>query len=248
MATFPPFAPNGSEDIRHYLARFSAFISTKDVVKPLTPPPLAEGAAEDVVTAHAVSVADHATALARYYICRKRWLIAVMGKDTYAVLDGLCGEQTPEDKTCNVSEALMRARFRPARNKNDMRAKFTKRVQQQGERVAHFADALRDLVQYCEYGTFLDQALQTQFINNIPSDKIQDKIIEGAADFQLQVERAERYEAFYSKQPAQGEPVHWVGKTGKPRPQRKQFSKPNPPEGIPKHFSIQTASTATSCW
>ena len=60
--------------------------------------------------------------------------------------------------------------------------------------MAEFAVALGHLAKICDFGDYLDEALQTQFINNVRSPRIKGKIEEGADNFHSLVERAVRYE------------------------------------------------------
>ena len=80
------YTPYGSEDIEAYLRRFTSFLFRKGVNKPA---PLAAGISAQEQTAHAVILTG--------YDSHKSWLLASMGPDCYAILDNLCGAQTPED-------------------------------------------------------------------------------------------------------------------------------------------------------
>jgi hypothetical protein len=64
-----------------YLNRFTSYLFTRDVVEL---DPLAEGAD----TAARETFRKETTA---YQTKRKRWLLAEIGPEAYAVLDGLCG-------------------------------------------------------------------------------------------------------------------------------------------------------------
>jgi hypothetical protein len=55
----------------------------------IQPTPLAASASAQEQAAHAVLVTA-------YYNSRKSWLLASMVPDCYAILDNLCGAQTPE--------------------------------------------------------------------------------------------------------------------------------------------------------
>jgi len=184
MNGFGAYTPYGSEDIEAYLRRFTSFLFTKGVTKPAS---LAAGASAQEQAAHAV----HLTA---YNDSRKSWLLASMGPDCYAILDNLCGAQTPEDCTLPDLENMLKTHFRPARNKRTERDKFHSRKQLPSESVAEFAVALGQLAKTCVFGDYLDEALQTQFINNVRLPRIKEKIEDGADNFHALVERAARYE------------------------------------------------------
>jgi hypothetical protein len=60
--------------------------------------------------------------------------------------------------------------------------------------VAEYAVVLGQLAKTCDFGTYLDEALQTQFINNVWSSRVKEKIEEGAETFQALVGKAGSYE------------------------------------------------------
>jgi hypothetical protein len=159
MSTFGCFIPYEKEDIEVYLRRFTSFLFTKGVVYPK---PLAASASVQ-------AQAEHAVLVMAYSESRKSWLLASIGPDCYAITDNLCGARTPEDCTVLELEQMLKTHFRPARNKRTERDKFHSRNQLPSESVAEYAVALGQLAKTCEFGTYLDEALQTQFINNIVS-------------------------------------------------------------------------------
>jgi hypothetical protein len=118
MNVFVPYTPYGNEDIEAYLRRFTSFLSTKGVIQPA---PLAAGASAQEKAAHAVLVAA--------YDNRKSWFLASTGPDSCAILDNLCGAQTPENRTVLDLENMLKTHFRPARNKRTKRDKFNSRRQ-----------------------------------------------------------------------------------------------------------------------
>ncbi|KAK3920246.1 hypothetical protein KUF71_009533 [Frankliniella fusca] len=173
---FGHFKPYGSVDIEMYLKRFTSYLFTKNV----TPP--AEG--QDRT---------------KYDIQRKNWLLSEIGPEAYAVLDGLCGAGCPEDKTVTQLEDLLKTHFKPKRNKNTEREKFYAR-KQGNETVSEFSVSLYQLSKFCEFGEFLDQALQTQFINNLRSLKVKEKVAEGSATFSEVVANAAKFEQMYGSE------------------------------------------------
>jgi hypothetical protein len=74
------------------------------------------------------------------------------------------------------------------------RDKFHSRRQLPSDSVAEFAVAFGQLANTCVFGDYLDEALQTQFINNARSPRIKEKIKNRADNFHALVERAARYE------------------------------------------------------
>jgi hypothetical protein len=195
MNGFGPFTLYGKEDIEAYLRRITSFLFTKGVIQPT---PLTAGADAQEQAAYAVFVAT-------YYNSRKSWLLASMGPDCCAVLDNLCGTKTPEDCTLPELEQMLTKHFRPARNKMTEREKFHSRNQLPSLSVAEYAVVLGQLAKTCDFGNYLDEALQTQFINKVWSPRIRKKIEEGAESFQALVGRAARFE-FQQSHQTQSEP------------------------------------------
>jgi len=226
---FGHFKPYGAVDIEMYLKRFTSYLFTRDVVEPDPP---AAGADQEAVAAQVAL-------MAAYWIKRKRWLLAEVGPDAYAVLDGLCGAENPEDKSCQELEAMLKTHFKPARNKNTEREKFYSRKQGQNESVSEFSVALYQLSKFCEFGNFLDQALQTQFINNLKSVKLKEKVADGKPSFSAVIAEAAKFEQVFESaqppaaihkvnKPKQTEQKKPVSKEDKKKPEKKQkcdFSK-----------------------
>ena len=187
------------ETITSYLNRFNHFLRTKQLP--------AGGDGEEL---------------------RKSWLLRVIGAGPSNTLDALCFPETTDTKPYVEILALHRSHYAPAKNKNSERKTFYSRRQLSGESLADFAVTLRHLVRYCEFGTFLDQALHTQFINNLQNTQRKDYIANGAANFQSLVDLASIKESqlHTPSDPA----VHWVP----PSNGKKQFKRhPGPPSSGP---------------
>ena len=221
MNGFGPYTPYGSEDIEAYLRRFTSFMFTKGVTRHS---PLAAGASAQEQDAHGVLVTA-------YNDSRKSWLLASMGPDCYAILDNLCGAQTPEDCTLPDLENMLKTHFRPARNKRTERDKFHSRRQLPSESVAEFAVALGQLTKTCDFGDYLDEAWQTQFINNVRSPQIKEKIEEGADNFHALVEKAAQYEFQQTQQTQADHPaVNLINKKQGKKPAKHQKHDPTKQE------------------
>jgi hypothetical protein len=115
---------------------------------------------------------------------RLSWFISEVRPTAYRVLD------EPDTKTYEALTTMLKQHFSLARNVNTERSSFQARKQLQSESVGDFALALHHLARYCNFGTFLDQTLQTQFINNVRNAQVKDKIAEGFPTFQALLERA----------------------------------------------------------
>ena len=204
---FGHFKPYGSVDIDMYLNRFTSYLFTRDVVEP---DPLAEGA-------DAAARETFRKETTAYQTKRKRWLLAEIGPEAYAVLDGLCGAAAPESKSALELEGLLKTHFKPRRNKNTEREKFYSRKQGQNESVSEFSVALYQLSKFCEFGEFLDQALQTQFINNLKSVKLRERVAEGKPTFSEVIAEATKFEQVFESAAAQpSAAIHKVQKSKHP--------------------------------
>jgi len=91
--------------------------------------------------------------------------------------------------------------------------------------------ALGQLAKTCDFGDYLDKALQTQFINNVRSPRIKEKIEEGADNFHPLVGRAARYE-FHQTQQTLADPsaVHFINKKQGKKPAKHQKHAPTKQE------------------
>ena len=221
MKGFGSHTPYGSEYIEAYLRLFTSFLFTKRVIRPS---PLATDSSAQEQAAHAVLVTT-------YNDSRKSWILASMGPDCYAFLDNLCGAQTPENFTLPDLENMLKTHFRPTSNKRTERDKFHYRRQLPFESVAEFAVALGQFAKTCDFGDYLDEALQTQFINNVRSPRIKEKIEEGTDNFHALVEKAARHEFQHTQQTQADHPaVNFIDKKQGKKPERHQKHAPTKQE------------------
>ncbi len=76
------------------------------------------------------------------------------------------------------------------------RFKFNSRTWQQGEVVADFVAALRQLSEYCEYGDTLDDMLQDRLVCGINEGHLQRRLLaEPKLTFEKAFELAQAYES-----------------------------------------------------
>jgi hypothetical protein len=185
--------------------------------------------------------AEHAVLMTAYSESRKSWLLASIGPDCLAIIDNLCGARTPEDCTVLELEQMLKTYFRPARNKMTERDKFNSRIHLPSESVAEYAVVLGQLAKTCDFGTYLDEALQTQFINNIVSSRIKEKMEEGAATFQALVGKSASYELkqTHSPESSPAAAVNFVNKRQNKKPVKVAR---NRQEGTPKTKNVRDFS------
>jgi hypothetical protein len=188
---FSAFEP-GKEDIERYLDRFGFFLLTKN---------LGDAVASDATAAQLAAIETK----------KKAWLFRMIGAGPYQVLCDLCSPTSPAEESYAVITDLLKRNYAPVRNVNVQRRKFYARVQAQSESISEFAVALQHLAETCTFGTFLDQALQTQFINHLRSERIREKVIDGADTFRALVQSACRYELMLPAEVS----VNWISRHNK---------------------------------
>ena len=173
------FSPQ-REDIDAYLYRLEHFLRTKQLGAIQQPPALAAGADQPAQQAHAVAVQAFNT---RDEL-RKSWLISTIGSVNVQLLKDACFPDSPDDRTYEQLCTVLRQHYNPARDKYKQRDAFYSRKQQPGEKIADYSIALRHLTVTCQFGAFLDEALQTQFRNGIRSSVIKEKLALAYDNFQ----------------------------------------------------------------
>jgi len=83
--------------------------------------------------------------------------------------------------------------------------------------------ALNQLTETCVFGDYLDESLQTKFINNVRSPQIMEKTEEGADNFHALVEKAARYEFQHTQQNHSDPPaVNFINKKQGKKPAKHQ--------------------------
>jgi len=95
---------------------------------------------------------------------RCAWLFRVVGAPTVQLLWNLCSPDQPDTKTFTQSTDLLRQNYRGARNKHTLRNQFNSCRQATGETVAQYAVRLKQKLLYCQFGAFLEDALQKRTI------------------------------------------------------------------------------------
>ena len=113
--------------------------------------------------------------------------LAVIGASTYKLLKSLLAPEKPNTKTFDELVNVLQRHYKPKPLIIAERFRFYKRQQQEGENVASFTVALRQLSSSCEFGAFLRQALRDQFVCGLSNQGIQRKLL---AEANLTLDRA----------------------------------------------------------
>ena len=103
--------------------------------------------------------------------------LAVIGATTYKLLKSLLAPEKPNTKTFDELVNVPQRHNKPTPLIITERFRFYKRQQQEGETVASFTVALRQLSSSCEFGAFLPEALRDQFVCGLSNQRIQRKLL-----------------------------------------------------------------------
>ena len=103
---------------------------------------------------------------------RKAALLTVDNKKTYALLRKLCAPHKPAEKAFKELCELIQQHCKPAPSEIVQQFKFRKRVRQQGETIADYLAALRELAADCNFGAELDSNLRDQLVCVVNNAKI----------------------------------------------------------------------------
>ena len=183
------------DDFKSYKERLEAFFTVNDI-----------GTTAEGADAVAVAVADKQ---------KVAYTISIIGKDTYGFLKDLCLPNKPTDKTFTEICTLLQNYYKPSILVVAEAYKFHQAKHEVGESVSTFANRLRRLSVNCNFGTFLDRALQDQFVCGIRSQNIlktllsQDKSITGCIEIAVANEAAEKESRSFTNNT---EPVNYTQK------------------------------------
>ena len=103
--------------------------------------------------------------------------LAVIGASTYKLLKSLLAPEKPNTKTFDELVNVLQRHYKPKPLIIAERFRFYKRQQQEGETVASFSVALRQLSSSCEFGAFLPEALRDQFVCGLSNQGLQRKLL-----------------------------------------------------------------------
>ncbi|XP_075550765.1 uncharacterized protein LOC142584546 [Dermacentor variabilis] len=97
--------------------------------------------------------------------------LTVIGPEAYEVLRSLVVPATPGEKSYAEVKRLLKEHYSPRSSVIAERCKFNRRVQQEGESVEVFIVELKHLVRKCDYGDFLQDALQDRLVAGIRNEE-----------------------------------------------------------------------------
>ena len=109
---------------------------------------------------------------------KKSILLSCSGAATYDLLKNLLQPDSPNDKTYDELVKIFSDYFNPKPSTSVHRFKFNTRVRETGESVASFVAALKSLVDYCDYGTKLDEMVRDRIVCGINNSRIESRLLQ----------------------------------------------------------------------
>ncbi|XP_040072175.1 uncharacterized protein LOC120844448 [Ixodes scapularis] len=101
-----------------------------------------------------------------------------LGTNAYRTLKELLVPSLPISKSLSELTCVLKNHFSPAKSTIAERTKFHRRYQKDGESLADFVIALKKLAMTCDFGEFLDTALQDRFVAGCLDAEIQRPLLE----------------------------------------------------------------------
>ena len=86
--------------------------------------------------------------------------LTAIGGATYKLLSNLLSPDAPKDKSLDELKSTLRAHLKPKPLTIAEHFKFYRRMQREGESVAEYVVALKELSTHCDFRTFLNDALR----------------------------------------------------------------------------------------
>ena len=108
---------------------------------------------------------------------KKAILLSSCGAETYHLFRGLCSPGKPADKTFDELCSLMKNHQHPEPNPIAERFKFNSRVRAPNESVTTYIAALRQLIEYRDYGESVDNMLRDRLVCGINHERIQQRLL-----------------------------------------------------------------------
>ena len=152
-------------------------------------------------------------------------LLTCCGPDTYQLIKSLLAPAKPTDKSFQELVQLVKDHHEPKPSVIVQRYHFNSRVRKQGETVAVYVAELRQLTQYCEFGTTLNDMLRDRLVCGIQDKRIQRRLLseqnltlDKAIDLAQTMETAEKDIEDLQGTQNQGSLVNHVGSTRRKSP------------------------------
>ncbi len=126
-------------------------------------------------------------------------LLTAAGPSLYRLVRNLAAPAKPAEKSFDELVELVKAHYAPKPSVTMQRFKFHSRAQQPGESVAAFLAELRQLSEFCEFGSTLEDMLRDRLVCGIAVGSIQRRLLaepeltlKKAVDFARAMETADK--------------------------------------------------------
>ena len=103
--------------------------------------------------------------------------LTAIGGATYELLRNLLSPDAPKDKSLDELKSTLRAHLKPKSLTIAERFKFYRRTQREGESVADYVVALKELSTHCDFGTFLNDALRDRLVCGLYKEATQKRLL-----------------------------------------------------------------------
>ena len=108
---------------------------------------------------------------------KKATLFSICGKTVYTLVKNLAVPREPGDLSYDEVVKLVKDHYNPKPPVIVQRFKFNTRSQQQGESVVAFVAALREIAQFCDYKTMLDEMIRDRVVCGLSKAHIQKRLL-----------------------------------------------------------------------
>lgn len=105
------------------------------------------------------------------------FLITFLGQEAYSLLRKLTLPESPTTKTYEMLITILREHFAPEINVIAEHYKFHKKEQPEGETIGDYIVQLKVRAQYCNFGTFLDDALRDRLVFGLKDSTLQAQLL-----------------------------------------------------------------------
>lgn len=162
--------------------------------------------------------------------------LAVIGPDTFKLLESLLAPENPEDKSITELVDTLTKHYSPEPSVIMERYKFYSRQRKPGESVATYLSELRRLAKTCKFDGNLSEMLRDKLVVGLGDGSIQRRLLqeknltlENATELALQTEAATKELQLLRQEttPSAGDAVHKVRRGAEP-PQKSTPKKPAP--------------------
>lgn len=180
---------------------------------------------------------------------RRAILLCSIGADAYKTLSDLCLPDKPSDKSfAQIQDALSKF-YKPKASKVSYRYQFNTLVQQQGQSVSDFANALKQLAAKCGYaGDALKENLRDRFICGLRSEATKTKLLPRECNFDEALKTAVSDEMTSSElKYMKGESVNNLSHSRQSHRPRHRNMGPNAKKGSQSQHSTSSGNRCERC-